>query len=173
MTQPETCERCPKCGEPVRRDTYQVGDRHLQRWLCGTSEHVSGRLMVGETCYERQLSALRAELEAAKRDTAYVLAGYERSEFDSAPCPGCVYDNGTFIRSCHLHQRLAEKEAEAGRLREAMAKLVAEWDLKADGEDDFARFRPHMAHDSEHLRSCVRDLEEILDDLPQREKNDG
>ena len=47
---------------------------------------------------------LRAEVERLKR-------GYAADQFDSEPCPGCLYDYGVFIKSCALHAEIARLNA--------------------------------------------------------------
>lgn len=59
---PAMSEVCPKCGAGVRRDTYQVGERHLSRWLCGSQEHINGSIMRSTECYENEIGCLKEQL---------------------------------------------------------------------------------------------------------------
>jgi len=59
-------ETCPHCEAPGRRDTYQVGDRHLSRWLCGASEHINGTILRSTECFENELGCVKEQLTAAQ-----------------------------------------------------------------------------------------------------------
>jgi hypothetical protein len=43
--------------------------------------------------------------------------GYELSEHSSRACPGCVYDNGRFIRECRLHATISALQAQISEMR--------------------------------------------------------
>jgi len=60
-----------------------------------------------------EIADLRAKLAAAEKEVKRLKAGYELGPVDSCPCPGCVHEQGVFIRYCALHERIAEAEKRA------------------------------------------------------------
>lgn len=64
-------ETCPKCGANGRCDTYQVGERYLQGWLCGSEEHINGRIMRSAKCFEAQLAQRNSEIERLRNNEGY------------------------------------------------------------------------------------------------------
>ncbi len=81
-------ETCPHCEAPGRRDTYQVGDRHLSRWLCGASEHINGTILRSTECFENELGCVREQLTAAQSRIAELEAevmSWAEAAYDAAP----------------------------------------------------------------------------------------
>ena len=57
-------------------------------------------------------SVLTRQLAQAHAENEHLRAGYQRSKYESAPCPGCEWDNGKLVKLCALHARIAALEAE-------------------------------------------------------------
>jgi len=62
-------------------------------------------------------SVLTRQLAQAHAENEHLRAGYQRSKYESAPCPGCEWDNGKLVKLCALHARIAALEAEAQTTR--------------------------------------------------------
>lgn len=70
---------------------------------------------------EAQIAALTQRAEQAERERDEAIAGYDRSPVSAKACPGCVYENGRFIRHCGLHERFTAAESELKRLEKFKA----------------------------------------------------
>lgn len=49
-------------------------------------------------------------IEDMKHEIEILRAGYDASGFEGPACPGCVYEDGKFIRRCRLHNRINNLE---------------------------------------------------------------
>ena len=61
------------------------------------------------------IKELEAKLAAEKE--AILFLRNEYSSFGARGCPACLYENGKFIKSCKLHQKLAEQAEEIKKLK--------------------------------------------------------
>jgi len=99
-------ETCPHCEAPGRRDTYQVGDRHLSRWLCGASEHINGTILRSTECFENELGCVKEQLAAAQARIAE-LEAFARDIRDNFDCDSDAHYYETPCRYCMATQLLA------------------------------------------------------------------
>ena len=76
--------KCPGCGSAARRDAKPVGSVHLQRWLCGTQEQYHGKPVRSETCYERELAAVNAEIERLRAQVERLKSEMTNSQLHNA-----------------------------------------------------------------------------------------
>jgi len=49
-------------------------------------------------------------------DAERLQAGYDYTGIEARSCPGCVYEEGTFIRRCKLHERIDHLQAIVDKL---------------------------------------------------------
>ena len=68
-------------------------------------------------CDGSDVPQLVAAWDKAQAENERLRAGYQRSKYESAPCPGCEWDNGKLVKLCALHARIAALEAEAQTTR--------------------------------------------------------
>jgi hypothetical protein len=166
----ETKETCPRCKSKLTL----IGGKGSRHYECESIDYSDGNKFVSVACRDEELAALRSQLaaesqlkEAAEKERDYYKAGYNQSPVSAKACPGCVYENGKFVRECGLHKRLCDErdgrnaaEARAAGLakyrvviRDVISELV---DQEASGN------RPHTHVDfDEQINGLVR-LDEAI-----------
>lgn len=119
----ERCPNCPRCGDGPRREAVLPGSNNPQRFLCGSYVvDVDGVEEFGQSslCMNKERLSLRAalrerdeQLAAVRKERDELKDGYDRSPVSAKACPGCVYENGKFVRECGLHKRLCDERDRA------------------------------------------------------------
>jgi hypothetical protein len=91
----------------------------------------AGHALIALDELRSQLAAESQLKEAAEKERDYYKAGYNQSPVSAKACPGCVYENGKFVRECGLHKRLCDErdgrnaaEARAAGLTETTSELI-------------------------------------------------
>ena len=127
--------RCATCARPVDRDhkdACELADG--KGWVCSEAcwEEFSAKYdrMPEPNKTEEALSECQQredEIIVAlgskgilscdiPTEIARLRAGYDATGLSGAPCPGCVYENGRFVRLCGLHARAEKAEESVERL---------------------------------------------------------